>query len=118
MHHKVLTMRFLPIIIAFSALPAFAQTPAPNADTYREIVAHGVVLVTPDLEIDVQFKPDGTFTALGGLSSGKWRIDGEKMCSTPNETLIETCGVYPAGKKSGDTFEIAAPTGRVTVRIP
>lgn len=111
-------MRFPLVILAFGALPAFAQTPAANADTYREIVAHGVVLVLPEAEIDVQFKPDGTFTALGGLSSGKWRIDGEKLCSTPNETLIETCGVYPAGKKSGDTFEIVAPTGRVTVRIP
>lgn len=111
-------MRFLPIMLVFACAPAFARTPAANADTYREIIAHGVVLVTPDLDIDVTFKPDGTFTALKGLSSGKWRIDGEQMCSTPNETLIETCGVYPAGKKSGDTFEIVAPTGRVTVRIP
>lgn len=115
-------MRVLPVLV-FSALvlapgAAFGQGTAANADTYAEVIAHGVVIVTPDLDIDVKFTPDGKFTALGGASSGVWKIVGDKLCSTPNETLMETCGVYPAGKKSGDTFEIAAPTGRVTVRIP
>lgn len=113
-------MRFLSTAslaaLLFSA-PAFAQTPS-NADTYKAIVEHGVVIMTPGLDIDVKFTPDGRFTALRGASSGVWHIDGEKMCSTPSDTLIETCGVYPPGKKSGDTFEIAAPSGSVTVRIP
>jgi len=112
-------MRFLPtasLAVFLLTAPAFAQ--ASNADTYREVMAKGVVIVSPDLEIDVQFTPDGKFTALKGISGGTWRIEGEKLCSTPRETLIESCGVYPAGKKSGDTFEIAAPGGRVTVRIP
>jgi hypothetical protein len=111
-------MRFLPTASLAAVLlttPAVAQ--ASNADTYKEVVAHGVVIVTPDIEIDVDFSPDGKFTALKGLSTGVWRIDGEKMCSTPNETLIESCGVYPPGKKSGDTFEVEAPGGRVTIRI-
>lgn len=111
-------MRLLPILsiaTLFTAFPAFAQT---NADTYREVVAHGVVMVLPDFEIDVSFKPDGTFTAMTGASTGKWHIDGDKLCSTPDETLIETCAVYPAGKKSGDTFTIPAPHQDVTVRIP
>lgn len=112
-------MRFLPIAslaVLLLTVPAYAQTS--NADTYREVVAKGIVIVTPDMEIDVQFTPDGKFTALKGVSGGTWRIDGDKLCSIPRETLIESCGVYPAGKKSGDTFEIAAPGGRVTVRIP
>lgn len=111
-------MRVLPILYVATLLtcaPAFAQT---NADTYREVVAHGVVIVRPDFEIDVSFKPDGTFTAMKGASSGKWHIDGDKLCSTPDETLMETCAVYPAGKKSGDTFTIPAPRQDVTVRIP
>ena len=111
-------MRFLPIsglVALLLTAPAVAQ--APNADTYKEVIAHGVVIVTPDIEIDVTFMPDGKFTAFRGMSKGVWRIDGEKMCSTPDETLIETCGVYPPGKKSGDTFEITAPGGRTTLRI-
>jgi hypothetical protein len=111
-------MRFLPIASLTTLLltaPAIAQ--APNADTYKAVIAYGVVIVTPGAEIDVDFSLDGKFKAFKGMSSGVWRIDGEKLCSTPNETLIETCGVYPAGKKSGDTFEIEAPTGRVTIRI-
>jgi len=115
-------MRFLPAValVLTLAAPAVAEpqnAPAANADTYREVVAHGVVIVTPDLEIDVNFSADGKFVALGGLSKGVWHIDGEKMCSTPGETMIESCGVYPAGKKSGDAFEIEGPGGRVTIRI-
>jgi hypothetical protein len=111
-------MRFLPVLFPLSLVacaPAFAQA---NADTYREVVAHGVVMIFPDFEIDVSFKPDGTFTAMKGASKGKWRIEDNKLCSTPDETLMETCAVYPAGKKSGDRFVIPAPRQDVTVRIP
>ena len=114
-------MRLLPFAslsaLMLVASPSWAQTQPANAGTYKEVVAHGVVIVTPGLEIDVTFTPDGKFTAFNGMSKGVWRIDGDKMCSTPDETLMETCGVYPAGKKSGDTFEIDTPTGRVPVRI-
>lgn len=112
-------MRFLPILLSLYVAPcALAQEAASNADTYKAIIAHGVVLMTPDLDIDVHFTPDGKFTALGGASSGVWHIDGDKLCTTPNETLMETCGVYPPGKKSGDKFKIAAPSGFFNVRIP
>lgn len=119
---KVKPMRLLPIAclaaLIACAPSTLAQTPPANADTYAAILQHGVVIVTPDFEIDVQFKPDGTFTALGGASKGVWKIVGDKMCSTPDETLIESCAVYPAGKTSGDTFELDAPGARVPVRIP
>jgi phage gp45-like len=113
-------MRFLPPLFGLSALvlaasPAAAQTV--NADTYKAVIAHGVVIVAPEMEIDVTFTPDGKFTAFKGISTGVWRIDGEKLCSTPNETMIESCSVYPAGKKSGDTFDVEAPGTRVTIRI-
>ena len=114
-------MRFLPLLsfsLIVAAAPAIAQTaPVANADTYKAVVEHGVVIVTPGLEIDVKFNPDGTFIALGGASKGTWKIVGDRMCSTPGETLIESCAVYPAGKKSGDQFELDAPGGRVPVRI-
>ena len=113
-------MRFLPTLaslsaLALSATPAVAQ--AANADTYKAVVAHGVVIVAPEMEIDVTFTPDGKFSAFKGMSTGVWRIDGDKLCSTPNETLIESCAVYPAGRKSGDTFEVKAPGSNVTIRI-
>ena len=113
-------MRFLPCLAAISAValcagPVAAQ--AANSDTYKAVIAQGVVIVTPEMEIDVAFTPDGKFSAFRGMSTGVWRIEGDKLCSTPNETLIETCAVYPAGKKSGDTFELDAPGSRVTIRI-
>ena len=110
----------LPALLTLAALAlinrAHAQT-SPNADTYKQVIEHGVVILTPDLEIDVNFTPDGRFRALGGLSKGTWRIEGEKLCSTPDETQMETCSVYPAAKKSGDQFEVNSPSGRVTVKI-
>ena len=113
MHPSIATV-LLAVLFAPAAL---AQGEPANAGTYRAIVQHGVVIVTPDLDIDVTFAPDGTFTALAGASRGVWRIDGEKLCSTPNETLIEACAVYPAGKTSGDVFEIDAPGTKLTIRI-
>jgi hypothetical protein len=112
-------MRFLLVLLPTLLLaPAvLAQGEPANAGTYREIVRHGVVIVTPGLDIDVTFAADGTFTALGGASTGVWRIYGDKLCSTPNETLIEDCAVYPAGKASGDTFHIDAPGTRLIIRI-
>jgi hypothetical protein len=105
-------MRFLPVATFAGVLLApSAVAQVSNADTYKAVIANGVVIVTPDVEIDVDFTADGKFTAFKGLSTGVWRIDGEKLCSTPNETLMETCAVYPAGKKSGDVFEIPATAG-------
>ena len=111
-------MRFLPLIaitIALGASPAFGQIA--NADTYKEVIAHGVLIMIPDMPIDVTFTPDGKFTAMNGASHGTWKIVGDKLCSTPGETMIESCAAYPAGKKSGDTFELAAPGGNVSIKI-
>src|SRR5262245_33773177 len=112
-------MRFLPLsslaALSLMASPAVAQTS--NADTYKEVVAHGVTLMIPDMPIDVTFTPDGKFTAMNGVSTGVWKIAGDRLCTTPNETLIENCAVYPAGKKSGDTFDVPTPGGAVSIKI-
>jgi len=112
-------MRFLPLAslaaLSFMAFPAFAQ--ASNADTYEEVVAHGVTIMLPDMPIDVTFTPDGKFTAMNGVSTGVWKDVGDKLCTTPNETLIENCAVYPAGKKAGDVFDVPTPGGNVSIKI-
>ena len=110
----LLTLATLAVVCTAQAQTA-AQTA--NAGTYKEVVAHGVVILAPDLEIDVKFSPDGRFVALGGLSKGAWKIVGDKMCSTPDETMVESCAVYPAAKKSGDQFEIMTDQGQVQIRI-
>lgn len=112
-------MRFLPLMLlaALIAAPASAQTPPANADTYKEMIEHGIVLILPDLEVDVIFAPDGTFKALGGLGTGTWKIVGDQLCTTDGATNVETCQAYPAGKKSGDTFDLETPQGSVPVRI-
>jgi len=112
-------MRLLPLLslAALIASPALAQTPPANADTYKAMIEHGIVLILPDLEIDVQFAPDGTFTALGGMGKGTWKITGDQLCTVDGQTQVETCQAYPAGKKSGDTFNLDTPQGSVPVRI-
>jgi hypothetical protein len=46
--------------------------------------------------------PDRTMT-------GKWRIDGDKLCTTGDGNPTTDCTAYPAGKKSGDTFKVEHP---------
>ncbi len=113
-------MRFLPIaclalVVVGAATPAFADPP--NAGTYKEIVAHGLILVAGETEIDIAFTPDGKFTAFKGLSKGVWKIDGDKLCTTAEETGKTDCAAYPADKKSGDEFMLDTINGPVKIRI-
>ena len=45
------------------------------------------------------------------------RIDGEKLCTTSNMSPAEECSVYPAGKKSGDSFDVTGAQGTATIKI-
>jgi hypothetical protein len=97
--------------IALTA-PAFAQ----GTDTLSEVTTKGLVIDPGGMNIEVTYKPDGTFTAMDGAITGKWRIDGEKLCATTDATP-EDCVVYPKGKKSGDTFEVTGAMGTGPVKI-
>lgn len=100
-------------VLAFAA-PAFAQTPT----TLQEVTTKGIVIDIPGSPIDVSYKPDGTFTAMDGAVTGKWRIDGEKLCTSSNFEPDETCVAYPTGKKSGDSFEVTNAAGQTaTIKI-
>jgi hypothetical protein len=98
------------------ASPAVLATPA-WADTLEELTTRGMILTVQDMNIDVEFTPDGKFTALDGQITGTWRIDGTKLCTTSNATPEEQCVEYPTGKKSGDTFDVTGPQGSATIHI-
>ncbi len=101
------------LAVAAFAAPAFAQTPT----TLQELTTKGMVMTAGGMDIPVTYKPDGTFTAMDGQVTGKWRIDGEKLCTSSNFSPEEECVVYPAGKKSGDSFEVTGAAGTATIKI-
>lgn len=99
--------------LAALAAPAFAQT----SSTLQEVTTKGIVVDIQGMLIDVTYKPDGTFTAMDDQVTGKWRIDGDKLCTSSNMSPAEECVAYPAGKKSGDSFDLTSPQGTATVKI-
>ena len=101
------------LAVAAIAAPALAQT----STTLQELTTKGMVMTAGGMEIPVTYKPDGTFTAMDGQVTGKWRIDGEKLCTSSNFSPAEECVVYPSGKKSGDSFEVTGPAGTATIKI-
>lgn len=103
------------LLIPALALALVAAAPA-YADTLQEVTAKGIVLTVGGTDIDISFTPDGKFSGFNGAISGTWRIDGDKLC-TKGDDGNETCMAYPAGKKSGDKFEVESPAGPIPVRI-
>jgi hypothetical protein len=115
-------MRILLTCAALAALaaPVLAQG-APPSDTLKEVTTKGIVINAGGIEIPVTYKPDGTFSAtIPGLDmpvAGKWRADGDKLCTTSEFAPQEECVPYPLGKKSGDSFEVVGGQGPATVKI-
>jgi hypothetical protein len=120
-------MRRLLVIAGFLALslPAFAQT----ATTLQYILAKGVVihgdLYGHAVDMDTTYNPDGTsnthVVGAGGKGAdlaGKWRIDGDKLCTVNAMNPVENCFDIPAGKKPGDVMKVTTPAmGEVTLTI-
>lgn len=106
----------LALLAGLIAAPAFAQTPAPANDTIQAMVAKGFVLNVMGMAYGMTPKADGTYADDQG-SGGKWRADGPKMCITPDAIGQEICIDYPAGKKSGDKFEVQSDFGPMEVVI-
>ncbi len=106
----------IALIAAAASLALGAVATPALADTLQEITSHGMVVTIADMDIDVTFTPDGKFTALGGAISGTYKVDGLKLCTTTAEQG-ENCTTYPAGKKSGDTFEVSNEQGSAKVHI-
>ena len=108
----------LALACGLAAAPAFAQTPAggPPSDTVKLIVEKGMKLAVADMEFDLAFKADGSYGDPSG-QGGKYRIDGKKLCMTPDALGQELCNDYPDGKKSGDKFDLTTDFGPMTVTV-
>lgn|SRR5690606_15715132 len=98
------------------AAPALAQEAAPASDTVKAVIEKGSKLSVMDMEFVLTYKADGTYTDDQG-SGGKYRVDGKKLCLTPDAIGQELCSEYPDGKTSGDKFEIQSDFGPMTVTV-
>ncbi len=105
-------------VITVTAIAALLAAPA-LADTLANVTTKGVVMEVQGMAIPITYKPDGTFAleAMGTAISGKWRIDGAKLCTTSDMAPDERCTEYPADKGPGDSFEIAGAMGTAKITI-
>jgi hypothetical protein len=117
------TLTLLSLLSTIAA-PSFAQ----DATTIQTILAKGVVIhqtigATP-VEMHVTYNPDGTsvmnIVGPGGKGAelpGKWRVDGEKVCTSNQLNPVENCFDIPPGKKPGDSFTVMTARGEATLTI-
>ena len=113
------TLMLAAALIACAA-PAFAQ----DTTTLQYVTTKGTVIRADmqgqALELPMTYKADGTYSteAMGQTMTGKWRIDGTKLCTLNSMNPSETCIEYPTGKKPGDEFKVTNPMlGEVSVTI-
>lgn len=106
------------------AAPAFAQT---AADTLKNVTTKGAVMKGNIQSMDVtyitNYAANGTYkTTIEGMDrtmTGKWRIEGDKLCTRGDANPTDMCTAYPAGKKPGDTFDVQHPQlgpAKVTIK--
>jgi len=108
--------KFVAIAAALMcATSAFAQTTAPEGSTLANVISKGIVLSAQGMDFDVAFAPNGTFDA--GLFSGKYKVDGKKLCLEITDLGANLCSAYPDDKKSGDSFQIETDMGPIDVKI-
>jgi hypothetical protein len=112
------------LIIAGAVLALAAPAVAQQMSTLQYVTTKGTVIKADmqgtALELPMTYKADGTYTtnAMGQTIAGKWRIDGEKLCTVSDMNPTESCVAYPAGKKPGDEFKVTNPNlGELTVKI-
>lgn len=115
------TTLMLGIVAALAVAPAFAQTPpagAPATDTVKLVLEKGLLVDVMGMEVDMMFKPDGSWAAMQGAFPGKYRVDGKKVCLSSDAMPEESCMEVPDGKKSGDSFSMTlGQLGETTAKI-
>jgi hypothetical protein len=113
-------MRIIVGIIASLApmmivLAAAAQTPA--SDTIQVMLEKGAVFQVDNVAYGFAPKADGSYGDGKGGPGGAYRVVGASLCLTPATYGQEVCFELPAGKKSGDTFDVQAADGQALVTI-
>lgn len=101
-----------PMIIV---LAAAAQTP--TSDTIQKMLEKGAVFEVANTAYGFAPKSDNSYGDGKGGPGGAYRVDGSSLCLTPEAFGQEVCFEFPAGKKSGDTFEVSGPAGQAKVKI-
>lgn len=113
-------MRLTTIALAAALLaaPALAQdAPAPPSDTIKAVLEKGVTIDVGGMTGVIEYKADGTFSGFDGQFAGTYKADGNKLCITVPGMIENQCQEYPAGKKSGDTFELTSDMGPLKTTI-
>jgi hypothetical protein len=109
-------MKLLKLAIAAGLMLAAAPAFADESVTIKTILEKGAKLSVMGMEFDLAYKPDGTYADPSGMG-GKYRVDGKKLCLTPDALGQELCSEYPDDKKSGDSFEIQSDFGPILITI-
>ena len=106
------------ILTAAALLTAGAAlaAPPPEGTTLAYVLARGTILKANGQEIQMTFKPDGTFDG-GGQFGGTYTVDGKKLCIEVQEFSIVSCTEYPEGKKPGDAFTLETNMGPTEIKI-
>lgn len=111
---KLATITLAAVLLA---APALAQDVAPPSDTIKAVLEKGVTIDVGGMTGDIEYKNDGTFSGFGGQFAGTYKADGNKLCITVPGMIENQCQEYPAGKKSGDTFELTSDMGPLKTTI-
>ena len=120
----MLTRVAITAVLLTIAAPSVAQ----EATTLQVILEKGVVIHDniggTAVDMHVTYKPDGTsvlnIVGPGGKGTelaGKWRADGDKVCTSNAMNPVENCFDVPAGKKPGDSFKVMTARGEATLTI-
>lgn len=112
------------LIIAGACIALAAPALAQEMSTLQYVTTKGTVVKAnmqgTALELPMKYNADGSYStsAMGQEIKGKWRIDGDKLCTLSDMNPTESCVAYPAGKKPGDTFKVTNPAlGELDVTI-
>jgi hypothetical protein len=111
---KLTTIALAAVLLA---APALAQTAAPPSDTVKAVLEKGVSIDVGGMVGEIEYKADGTFSGFDGQFAGTYKADGNKLCITVPGMIENQCQEYPAGKKSGDTFELTSDMGPLKTTI-
>lgn len=118
----------IPAICSVGALLAVSPAWADGPSTLELILSKGVMthadLYGRPVDMKVTYNADGTSTTdilgaggRGAQVAGKWRVDGNKLCTSNAMNPAESCFDVPSDKKPGESFKVSSVLGEITLTI-